>query len=210
MLVTATNPDGTLTVPSPPTTTVQASAPNNTTAPTVAGTVQRGVTLTGTQGVWDGTGNTYAYQWQRSSGSGWTDIAGASTAAYTLAVADEGQTIRLKVTATNADASVSATSPASSTVQASAPVNTTAPTIAGLAQRMTALTSTPGTWTGNANLYSDQWQRSADGTTWTDIAGATNSTYTLAVADEGSQVRLRVTATNPDGSANAASTASAP
>ena len=113
------------------------------------------------------------------------------------------------MTATNADGAVSAISSASWTVQASAPVNTIAPTIAGLAQRTTTLTSTPGTWTGNGNAYSDQWQRSADGTTWTDIAGATSPTYTLTVGDEGSQVRLLVTATNPDGSVSAASAPSA-
>ncbi len=208
VLVTATNPDGTLTVPSAPTATVQASAPSSTTAPSVAGSAQRGVTLTGTPGAWDGFGNTYAYQWQRSSGSGWTDIAGATSPAYTLAVADEGQTIRLKVTATNADGAVNATSSATGTVQASAPVNTIVPTIAGVAQRTTTLTSAPGTWTGNANVYTDQWQRSADGTTWTPISGATGAMYTLAVPDEGSQVRLVVTATNPDGSVSAASTAS--
>ena len=209
VLVTATNPDGTLTVPSAPTPTVRPSAPSNTTVPAIAGSAQRGVTLTGTPGVWDGIGNVYAYQWQRSSAGGWSDIAGATGVVYTLAVADEGQTVRLKVTASNADGTVSAMSSASWTVQASAPVNTTVPTIAGPAQRTTTLTSTPGTWTGNGNVYSDQWQRSADGTTWTNIAGATNSTYTLAVGDEGSQVRLLVTATNPDGSVSATSAASA-
>ena len=38
-----------------------------------------------------------------------------------------------------------------------------------------------------------QWQRSADGVTWTDIDGATAATYTATEADAGMQLRVLVT-----------------
>ena len=66
----------------------------------------------------------YAYQWQHDFGSGFTDIAGATGTTYPLGVADVGTRVRVRVTATNADASVSATSIGSSVVQAGPPVST--------------------------------------------------------------------------------------
>ena len=67
------------------------------------------------------------------------------------------------------------------------PVDTSAPTIYGAALRGTALSSTEGGWSGIGNAYAYQWQRSADGATWTNIPGATGTSYTLAVADEGDE-----------------------
>ena len=197
--VIASNADATVTVASAPTATVSATPPVNTVPPTISGTAQRSVVLTSTQGSWSGIGNAYAYRWQHDTGSGFTDIAGATGPTYTLGVGDEGSTIRLVVTATNADATVTATTAATATVGAAPPVNTVAPTISGTATRSSGLTSTQGTWTGIGNSYAYQWQRSADGSTWTNILGATSANYTVAVADEGDQVRLNVTASNPDG-----------
>ena len=85
------------------------------------------------------------------------------------------------------------------------PVNTVAPAITGTAQRTAALTSDAGHLERNQNTYDYQWQRSADGTNWVDIAGATGAGYELALADVGAKVRLLVTATNPDGAASRAS-----
>ena len=119
--------------------------------------------------------------------------------------ADVGATVRVSVTTTNPERSATATSNASSTVVGAGPVNTVAPAISGNAQRTVALTSTPGTWSGNQNTYAYQWQRSADGTNWVDIAGATGAGYELAVADVDAKVRLLVTATNPDGTSSRAS-----
>ena len=45
-----------------------------------------------------------------------------------------------------------------------------------------------------------QWQRSADGTTWTDIAGATAPTYTPTEADAGMWLRANVTYSDQAGS----------
>ena len=52
---------------------------------------------------------------------------------------------------TNPERSASAASNATATVAGDGPVNTVAPTISGTAQRTAALTSTPGTWSGNGN-----------------------------------------------------------
>ena len=206
VVVSATNPDATISVPSAPTGIVAAAPPLNTGAPAISGTPQRGYTLSAGAGVWDGVDNAYAYQWQGSTdGTTWTSIPGATGATYTLAPSDEGTQLRILVSATNEDGSASASSAPTAAIAAAPPVNTGAPTISGAARRGVTLASIEGTWSGVANSYSYQWQRSADGSTWSNIAGATSSAYTLAVADEGDEVRLLVTASNPDGSVPAAS-----
>src|SRR5262249_50616155 len=121
---------------------------------------------------------------------------------YTLGLADIGALVRIVVTVNNLDGSASAASNPTVTVVGQAPVNTFRPTIAGTPTRAQTLTSTPGTWQGAGNLYSYHCQRSPDGTTWTDIAGATADSYTLTVADVANKVRLVVTATNAEASAS--------
>ena len=76
------------------------------------------------------------------------------------------------VTATNPDGTAVATSTATSTVQAAAPVNTTRPALTGAAQRGVTLASTQGAWSGIGNSYAYQWQHSANGSTPTNIGGA--------------------------------------
>jgi subtilisin len=83
------------------------------------------------------------------------------------------------------------------------PVNTAVPAISGTASTMTTLTATPGTWTGSGNSYATQWLRCTTTalSTCTDISGATSPTYAPAMADAGKVLRVRVVATNADGSA---------
>ena len=51
--------------------------------------------------------------------------------------------------------------------------------------------------------YTYQWQLSADGgATWSDIAGATATTYTPPAGTAGKQVRVLVTGTNPTAQAS--------
>jgi hypothetical protein len=75
------------------------------------------------------------------------------------------------------------------------PVNTVAPAITGTFNTGQTLTVSNGTWTNSPSSYSYQWTRGG-----ADISGATSSTYTLVVADEGSVVDCDVTATNANGS----------
>ncbi|HWH95544.1 MAG TPA: S8 family serine peptidase [Baekduia sp.] len=83
------------------------------------------------------------------------------------------------------------------------PVNTAVPAISGTASTLTTLTATQGTWTGSGNTYTTQWIRctSTALNTCTDIAGATSQTYAPVAADAGRYLRVRVVATNADGSA---------
>ena len=207
VVVTATNPDATVTAASAPTVVVPSSPPVNTAPPTVSGTAQRGLTLTGTAGVWDGIGNSAKYQWQSSvDGTNWAAITGATSSTRVISTSEIGRFMRLLVTVTNAEGVVSLASAPTAKVVSAPPVNTVRPVISGTAQRGQTLVGTLGTWTGVENVYDHQWQRSVNGTTWTNIAGATRPSYELTVADVGSIVRLLVTATNPDGSIAASST----
>ncbi len=208
VVVTATNPEGSASRASAATATIRTAPPVNTAVPMITGAAMRTSTLSASQGTWNGAGNTYAYQWQQDPGTGFIDIAGATGTTYVLGVAEVSKRIRVRVTAANADATVTATSFATGFVQAGPPANWSAPTVSGTARRTATLTAAPGTWTGIGNEYAYQWQRRV-ATTWTDIAGATGTTHTLDSADVGAQIRVRVTGTNPDGTATAASAATA-
>ena len=199
MEVTATNPEATVKADSAATVTVPSAPPVSTQAPAVSGTAQRASVLSATHGAWSGVGNAYGYQWQRNAGSGWTNITGATTSGYTLTVADENATVRMEVTATNPDATVSADSAPTVTVPSAPPTSSQPPAVSGTAQRTYTLSTATGTWGGIGNTYGYQWQHSTDGTTWTDIVGASSLTYTLGVADEQTYLRLRATAVNTDG-----------
>ena len=89
------------------------------------------------------------------------------------------------------------------------PANTAVPTISGTTTFGQVLTSTTGTWS-NSPTYSYQWSRAAtSGGSYTNISGATSSTYTLVTADVGQYLKSTVTATNGSGSASATSSATA-
>lgn len=79
------------------------------------------------------------------------------------------------------------------------PLNLTASTISGNAIG-TAITSTPGTWTGNPSSFNYQWQASEDGLAgWNDIGGAAASSYSPSSNYQGKFVRVGVTAINSNG-----------
>ncbi len=94
-----------------------------------------------------------------------------------------------------------------------APVNEDEPVISGAAVVGSTLTATTGNWTGTVSTYAYQWVRcesdggSADGSNCAMVSSATNPTYALVAADVGKRMRIRVTASNSDGSATVASNA---
>ena len=178
---------------------VAADLPRNVGAPGIAGTAKRTLTLTASAGSWTPAGATFAYQWQRDDGDGFTDISGATAASYVLVTADVEATVRVEVTATNVDGSTAAVSAPTATVVAATPGNRLAPALTGGSRVGDTLASTDGAWSPAAESFAYQWQRRAGGGTYTDISGATANTYTLVAADAGATVRLKVTATNDDG-----------
>ena len=167
--------------------------------PTISGTAQVGETLTAdTPGISDadGLGNVqYEYLWLAND----SDISGATSATYTLAAADEGKAIKVRVSFTDdAGNEETVTSAATDAVAAAPQTNTPAtgaPTISGTAQvgeTLTANTSgiSDADGLGNAQ-YEYQWL--ADDA---DIAGATGLTYTLTDSEESKAIKVQVSFTD--------------
>jgi hypothetical protein len=84
----------------------QAVAPTNTTPPTISDTTpQVGQTLTANPGTWTGDAPiVFTYQWRRCNPAGrnCVNIPTATQRTYTVQAADLGNTLRVRVTATNA------------------------------------------------------------------------------------------------------------
>ena len=94
--------------------------PVTSTPPAISGVPEELRTLTASTGTWKNSPTSYGYQWQRcdAMGGACTDVAGAAAKTYSLAFSDVGSTIRVRVTATNAYGSSSATSAATGVVAA--------------------------------------------------------------------------------------------
>jgi hypothetical protein len=89
---------------------------------------------------------------------------------------------------------------------AAPPVNTAPPTIMGTTTVGQTLTAENGTWSNSPASFAYQWLRcNGGGNACVNVANGTQKTYTLVGADAGRTMRVRVTATNPDGSASAES-----
>jgi len=101
------------------------AAPTLQQEPSISGSPVVGNTLTASSGSWNSTSTLhYTYQWRRcnSSATGCSNIGGADSSTYQVRAADIGHTLRVRVTAKNADGSSTATSNATSVVKpASAP-----------------------------------------------------------------------------------------
>ena len=189
-----------------------AAPPANTAPPTITGTPTVGQTLTAENGTWTNSPTTFTYQWLRcnAGGNACVSIANATQKTYVLTAADAGRTLRVRVTATNADGSASAQSAETATVaeaaSPAAPKNTERPTISGTARVGQTLTANEGSWTGNPTAFAFQWQRcDADVVLCSNIAGATAKTYLVRIADLGYRLRVRVTARNDKGTGTATS-----
>lgn len=108
------------------------------------------------------------------------------------------------------------TSGSARAVTQAAPKNTAEPRISGSPSAGSTLTTTSGDWTGTAPIdYAYQWVRcptsggKADGSDCATISGATTSAYVVGSGDVGKRLRVRVTASNADGSTTVASNATA-
>jgi hypothetical protein len=212
--VTATNPFGSLTATSAPSSIIAPRTPVNTSIPTISGSVRRGETLTAHPGAWDGTAPTnFGYRWSRcasTQASSCTPIAGATNSTYSVASADVGHTLQLAVVATNHGGSASAVAAITELVPAVAPTSTTPPAISGVARDGRALTATDGEFDAvPAATMTRRWER-CQNATCSAINSATGPTYTPGADDVGRTLRVAVTASNEAGSITIHSAPTAP
>jgi hypothetical protein len=159
-----------------------------------------GNVLTVSDGTWTNS-PTFSYQWQRCdvAGANCSDIAGATADTHAIQPDDLGHELRAEVTATGAGGSGQATAPVTAVV--GLPKVVDPPEVSGDTSAVgNVLTVSDGTWSGSPAL-TYQWNRcDAAQTNCSDIAGATDSTYTLQTADLGHLVDATVTAANVAGS----------
>ena len=187
-----------------------ADRPNNpaTGAPTITGAALVGETLTAdTSSISDAdglAGATFTYQWL-ADGAG---ISGATGSSYTPDSADEGKSIKVRVSFTDdAGNEESLTSAATAAVAArpNSPA-TGAPSISGTVQvgeTLAADTSDIDDADGISNdSFSYQW--AAGGS---DISGATGSSYTLMSGEEGQAIQVRVSFTDDAGNVESVTSA---
>lgn len=145
-----------------------------------------------------------------TDGTNFTSVAtGITATSYTITGLTNGSGYTYRVRAVN---NLAQTSPwltaSTSTAPYYKPLNVTVPSITGSAVGGLTLTASVGTWDANGNAITGtahQWQVSTDDITWTDISGATSSTYVPTAAQAGKLLRVKVTKTNAAGDAAATS-----
>jgi hypothetical protein len=124
--VIASNADGSRGATSAPTARIGQSpdAPRPVSPPTISGNVAAGSTLTAAPGGWSGSQPmSFQYQWLvcGANGDSCHDIRGATASTYQVRSADVGNTIRVRVAATNASGSGNETSAPTARVGSSPP-----------------------------------------------------------------------------------------
>ena len=188
--------------------TAAAAPPENTTRPALTGAAREGAALTASRGAWANAPTSYAYTWQRcaTDGTACGVISGATKETYTLVAADVGRTVRVLVTAVNADGhDVAPSEPTDVIASKNGPKATARPTISGDTTVGGELTASNGTWTPAPASYGYQWQRcDTDGTNCLNVAGATGQTYGVRALDEGMRMRVLVIARTQSGDRAAA------
>jgi predicted actin-binding protein len=123
-VVTAANADGSATANSDQTDVVAATgAPRNTLRPVILGDAFVGQTLRATNGRWTGAPTAFSYQWFRCDAAGGDCFRiGVSGRTYGVRFADVYSTLRVDVTARNANGSATADSGSTELVQPVEPV----------------------------------------------------------------------------------------
>jgi len=164
---------------------------------TISGTTTAGQTLStsATTNDPDGNGTISSYVWQSSSdGSSWTTV--GTSATYTLTTSEEGKYIRVTVAYTDGESFSESVVASSVTIphvdSGDAVFAISGSTYAGKVLTADQSSSDPD----GDGTFSYQWQSSSDNSTWADISGATNSTFTVTETEEGKYIRLVITYTD--------------
>jgi hypothetical protein len=166
--VTASNGAGSATATSDPTAVVEAAAtaPVNSSPPTISGIAQVGQALTTDPGSWSGTEPiSYSYQWKRcdTAGANCGAIGGATGSSYTAVSADLGSTLRVAVTASNPGGSSVASSTYTSAVTASGSVGYRGPSTAGAGTGPTGSKPESKLWWTDGAWWASMWAGSGAG-----------------------------------------------
>jgi hypothetical protein len=183
------------------------AAPTNTKEPTISYVypIKVGTELTGNKGSWKNANkNGFTYQWLRcnDNGEACNKITNATGTTYTVVDADQKHTIRLDVTASNADGKTTVRANATALVPAKqgAPAELTPPKVSGQAVVGQTLTATSGTWAGNQPIsYTFKWQSCNAAVTSCPATGHSGTSYTVRSADVGKRIRVKVLAKNSVG-----------
>ena len=178
--------------------------------PTISGTAQVDETLTAdTSNIADDDGLdgvSFTYQWVRSDDGADTDIAGETDSTYTLVLADQGKTIKVKVTFTDdADNQESLTSEATVAVAATVPTEPLSLTVTpgDQIQELDASWQAPSSNGGSdVTGYKVQWKEAAHSwDTAADVSEATvtGTSLTITSLTGGVEYTVRVIASNAAG-----------
>jgi hypothetical protein len=173
-------------------------APSVTQNPS-SSTVSSGATASFTAAA---TGNpTPTVQWQVSTngGTSWNDISGATNTTYSFTAASGDNGNQYRAVFTNSVASTNSTSATLNVSSPSAPSITIQPSNTGVEAGQTASFSAAAS--GNPTP-SVQWQSSVNGTDWTDVSGATSTTFSFSASAGDNGRYYRAVFTNTEGSAN--------
>ena len=218
----------TITVPA-----ARLPAPAVVAPPTITGTAALGQTLTENQGSWNNNPTSYSYQWEDCDGAGsnCSAITGATGQTYVTTTTDDGHTLTVQETASNASGSTTATAatttalptppsppspvPAPTPVPVPAPVpapvDASPPTVSGTPALGQTLTESHGSWSNAPTSYAYIWERCGlTGTNCAAIPGAIAQTHTLTTADIGHTLRAQETASNASGAGAAATSSPTP
>jgi hypothetical protein len=202
------------TVESAPTNSIVNIDDATTGALTISGSANQGQVLTATSTIADIDGipasgaGALSYKWQASSDkTNWSDsdIAGATASTFTTTQAQVGKFIRVVATYTdNFGTPEEVTSaPTTTAITNANDAPSGALTISGIANQGQVLTATStiadidGIPASGAGALTYKWQASSvSGGSWSDIAGATASTFTTTQAQVGKYIRAVATYTD--------------
>ena len=180
-------------------TSVGNRAPNAVaTATPSSGMVPLDVTLSGASSS-DPDGDALTYSWDIDGDGNFGDRTGQTVdVTYTT-----GGTVNVRLKVSDTGGLSDESNPVTVTVTSPGPQNTAAPTISGTVASSKELTGNLGSWS-SPTTYSTarQWQRcsSTSAASCADLPGATGAKYVVQETDQGARLRLRVTATNSQGS----------